>query len=445
MELRYFDLSPPLSGRAGSYRPHAASSGSRRGRTEEPDNALKPPILRQLTDVDPLHPRRAVRCRHLPGEPQSAVVLVDTAGGKYARSRHLLVELRDQRSQSFPSCGIGHRVRVPAVIRPGLLEQLSPLAFVLLIPRRHVRVDDFVRVYHAVLLPSLRWRHDSTHPYTTGAMPENEGLQPLSGKVAIVTGAGRYRGIGRHIALALARDGADVVVTGSGRPPETFPPDEREMGWRDIDSVADEIKHIGRRALPLVVDITNPEECGRLVNEARREFGRIDILVNNAAAGRGRDRVPLLDLEESEWRRVLDVNLNGTFLVTKAVGRALVEQGEGGRIINLGSIAGRQGLPSFGAYAVTKAGLILFTQVLAAELAAHKINVNCVCPGLTDTYRMEDVTRPGPIRDAVMNTIPLRRPGEPEEVGELVAFLCGPGATYIHGQTINIDGGRVMM
>src|SRR5439155_176845 len=181
-------------------------------------------------------------------------------------------------------------------------------------------------------------------PYTTGAMPENEGPQPLSGKVAVVT-------------------------------------------------------------------------------------------------GRGRDRVPLLDLEESEWRRVLDVNLNGTFLVTKAVGRALIEQDEGGRIINLGSIAGRQGLPSFGAYAVTKAGLVLFTQVLAAELAAHKINVNCVCPGLTNTYRMEDVTRPGPIRDAVMATIPLRRAGEPGEVGELVAFLCGPDASYIHGQTINIDGG----
>jgi 3-oxoacyl-[acyl-carrier protein] reductase len=274
-------------------------------------------------------------------------------------------------------------------------------------------------------------------------MPETD--QPLSGNVAIVTGAGRYRGIGRHIALALARDGADVVVTGSGRAPDSFPADEREMGWRDIDSVADEVKEIGRRALPLVVDITKPDECDRLLAEARRAFGRIDILVNNAAAGRGRDRVPLIDLEESEWRRVLDVNLNGTFLVTKAVGRALVEQGEGGRIVNIGSIAGRQGLPSFGAYATTKAGLILFTQVLAAELAPRGINVNCVCPGLTDTYRMEDITRPGPIRDAVMNTIPLRRPGEPEEVGELVAFLCGPDASYIHGQTINIDGGRLMM
>ncbi len=268
---------------------------------------------------------------------------------------------------------------------------------------------------------------------------------PLAGKVAVVTGAGRNRGIGRHIALALARHGADIVVTGSGRPSESFPPDEREIGWRDIDSVAEEVQALGRRALPLVIDITKPAECDRLVSETKREFGRIDILVNNAASGRGRDRVPLVALEESEWRRVLDVNLNGTFLATKAVGRALIEQGEGGRIVNIGSIAGRQGLPSFGAYAVTKAGLILFTQVLAAELAQHHINVNCVCPGLTDTYRMEDITRPGPIRDAIMATIPLRRPGEPEEVGELVAFLCGPDASYIHGQTINIDGGRLMM
>jgi 3-oxoacyl-[acyl-carrier protein] reductase len=276
-------------------------------------------------------------------------------------------------------------------------------------------------------------------------MPEAEKVQPLAGKVAIVTGAGRHRGIGRHISLALARNGADVVVTGSGRSPDTFPADEREIGWRDVDSVADEVASVGRRALPLVIDITKPEECDRLVSETKREFGRIDILINNAAAGRGRDRVSLVDLEESEWRRVLDVNLNGTFLVTKAVGRALIEQGEGGRIVNIGSIAGRQGLPSFGAYAVTKAGLVLFTQVLAAEMAPHEINVNCVCPGLTDTYRMEDITRPGPIRDAVMATIPLHRPGEPEEVGELVAFLCAPDASYVHGQTINIDGGRLMM
>lgn len=268
---------------------------------------------------------------------------------------------------------------------------------------------------------------------------------PLENKVAIVTGAGRYNGIGRHCALALARAGADVVITGSGRPPENYPEDEREMGWRDIDSVADEIRELGRRALPLVVDVRTAEEDERLAEETMKEFGRIDILVNNAASSRGNDRVRLVDLEESEWRRVMDINLTGTFLVTKAVARRLIEQGDGGRIINIGSVAGRRGMPTRGAYGTSKAGLVLFTQVLAQELAPHRINVNCVCPGLIDTSRMQDVTRqPGPAQEAAMNMIPLRRAGDPSEIGEFVAYLAGPGGNYIHGQTIHVDGGLVM-
>jgi NAD(P)-dependent dehydrogenase (short-subunit alcohol dehydrogenase family) len=267
---------------------------------------------------------------------------------------------------------------------------------------------------------------------------------PLSGKVAIVTGAGRYRGIGRHCALALARAGADVVVTGSGRPADSYPDDEKEIGWRDIESVADEVRELGRRSLPLVTNMLEEADCRRLAEETKRDLGRIDILVNNAASGRGRDRVPVVQLEESEWRRVIDGNLTGTFLVTKAVGKALVEQGEGGRIINIGSVAGRRGMPANAAYATTKAGLVLFTQVLAMEMAPHRINVNCVAPGLTATYRMDDVTRPGPARDAVMGMIPLGRAGDPAEVGDFVAYLAGPGGAYIHGQTINIDGGLVM-
>ena len=269
-------------------------------------------------------------------------------------------------------------------------------------------------------------------------------MPPLEGKVAIVTGAGRYNGIGRHIALALARQGADVAVTGSGRPPDTYPDDEKAMGWRDIDSVADEIQAMGRKALPLVINITKADQVQRLVDETRRELGRIDILVNNAAAARGNDRVPVVQLEEAEWRKVIEVNLTGTFLVTKAVAGALIEQGEGGRIVNISSIAGREGIPTFAAYGTTKAGIILFTRVLAQELAPHGINVNCVCPGLVGTYRMKDIVQQGPIRDAVMRTIPLGREGTPEEIGELVAFLCGPDASYVHGQAINIDGGRVM-
>ncbi|MEO8458801.1 MAG: SDR family NAD(P)-dependent oxidoreductase [Chloroflexota bacterium] len=266
----------------------------------------------------------------------------------------------------------------------------------------------------------------------------------LEGKVAIVTGAGRYRGIGREAALALARHGADVVITGSGRAPDTFPDEEKEMGWRDVESVADEIRAMGRRAVPLVASASDAGDCQMVAEAAKRELGRIDILVNNAAAGRGNDRVPLVDLEESEWRRVLETNLTGTFLVTKAAGKVMIAQNEGGSIINISSILGRQGVPQTGAYAVSKAGTILFTQVLAMEMARYKINVNCICPGLVATDRMKDVTAPGPVHDFVMNTIPLRRPGDPAEIGGLVAFLAGPDASYIHGQTINIDGGRVM-
>jgi NAD(P)-dependent dehydrogenase (short-subunit alcohol dehydrogenase family) len=224
----------------------------------------------------------------------------------------------------------------------------------------------------------------------------------LAGKVAIVTGAGRHKGIGRYIALALARGGADVVVTGSGRPPETFPETERAIGWRDIESVAEEIRAMGRRSLPLVTDMTKSEDAQRLVSKTVSELGRIDILVNNAAAGRGQDRVPVIQLEESEWRRVLDLNLTGAFLVTKAVGAKMVEQGSGGRIVNISSILGRQGMVTSSAYSASKAGLLLLTQVLALELAPEDQRQRR--PALAS--RM-DGDRSRPIRDMVMRTTPL--------------------------------------
>lgn len=268
--------------------------------------------------------------------------------------------------------------------------------------------------------------------------------EPLTGKVAIVTGAGRHRGIGRYIALSLARDGADIVVTGSGRSPDSYPEDEQQIGWRDIESVAEEIREMGRRALPLVTDMSKAEDAERLAVETVAQLGRVDILVNNAASGRGNDRVPVVKLEESEWRRVLETNLTGTFLVTRAVGAKMVEQGEGGRIINVSSILGLKGMPGSAAYSASKAGVLLLTQVLALEMAPHQITVNAICPGLIGTSRMDDVTAPGPVRDMVMRTTPLGREGFPEEVGDLASFLCGPGGDYITGQAINIDGGRVM-
>lgn len=166
-------------------------------------------------------------------------------------------------------------------------------------------------------------------------------LTGLEGKVAIVTGAGRMRSIGRPIAVTLAQAGCDVVLTGTGRPPERFPDDERAAGWRDIDSVADEIRALGRRALPVVSDVSKPEAVAALVEHTVREFGGVDVLVNNAGATRGTDRVPVLDLAVSEWHRVIDTNLHGTFYMAKACAQRMVEQGRGGSIVNISTLGAR--------------------------------------------------------------------------------------------------------
>ncbi|HEX7096667.1 MAG TPA: SDR family NAD(P)-dependent oxidoreductase, partial [Acidimicrobiales bacterium] len=150
-------------------------------------------------------------------------------------------------------------------------------------------------------------------------------LTGLDGKVAVVTGAGRMRSIGRPIAVELARAGCDVVITGTGRPPERYPDDEKAAGWRDIDSVADEIRALGRRALPVVSDVSDPEAVDALVRRVLDELGRVDIVVNNAGAARGEDRVPVIDLDIAAWHKVINVNLNGTVYMSRALGRVLVE------------------------------------------------------------------------------------------------------------------------
>ena len=136
----------------------------------------------------------------------------------------------------------------------------------------------------------------------------------LDGKVAIITGAGRLRGIGRAAAEALAKLGADVVVTGTGRNPDSFPDDEKAIGWKDIETVAERVRGIGRRALPLIVDVTNRDDVKRMVDETLKEFGRVDILINNAAYARAEDRTPILDLNEDTFQRVMDIKVTGTFL-----------------------------------------------------------------------------------------------------------------------------------
>lgn len=262
----------------------------------------------------------------------------------------------------------------------------------------------------------------------------------MDGKVAIVTGAGRMRGIGRATAVALAREGCDVVVTGTGRDPAIFPDEERQAGWRDIESTADQVRAKGGRCLPLVVDVSKSDQVQAMVEAAMRTFGRVDILINNAAFARGPDHVPVLEMDEAIFRRVLEVKAVGAFLCSRAVLSPMIERGEGGSICNISSTAGLRGHPRTSAYCAANFALHGFSQALAFEVARHNIRVNVVCPGMVDTFRVTDLSR-SERQERAANTIPLKRLATDEELAEMLVFLCSPRASYITAQTIAVNGG----
>jgi len=246
---------------------------------------------------------------------------------------------------------------------------------------------------------------------------------PLDGKVAIVTGGSR--GIGAEVGARLAEDGAAVVVSGRDG-------DRLQRTVRDLEAQ-------GRAALGVVADVVSREDCERLVDAARQHFRRVDILVNNA--GVTHDQL-IVRMKDEDWDRVIEVNLRGAFLMTRAMSKVLVRQKSGGRIINITSTAGAMGNAGQTNYSAAKAGLIGFTKAAARELAHWSILVNAVAPGLIDT----DMTAPLPAaaREALLAQVPLKRSGSAREVAEMVRFLAGDGATYVTGQVFHVNGGLYM-
>jgi len=267
-------------------------------------------------------------------------------------------------------------------------------------------------------------------------------LTGLEGKVALVTGAGRMRSIGRAIALELARGGCDIVVTGSGRAPEHYPEEEKAASWRDIESVAEEVRAMQRRALPLVSDVSDPAAVEELAQQVMAQMGRVDFVVNNAGAARAGDRAPVVDVNPEVWRKVIDVNLNGTFYMSQVFGRRLIEQGEGGAIINISSIGGKLMAPTTAAYAASKAGIHALTCAMSGEVGAQGIRVNAICPGIVMTSRLDDLTEEQ-WAGIIDSYIPLKRAGEPADIGAMVAYLCSDQGSWISGQLYSVDGGQL--
>ncbi len=269
-------------------------------------------------------------------------------------------------------------------------------------------------------------------------------LSGLDNKVAVVTGGGRMRSIGRPIAVALAKAGCDIVLTGTGRSPDRYPDDEKAAGWRDIESVADEVRAEGRRALAVVSDVADLDAVEALADQTLKEFGRVDIVVNNAGAARGEDRKPVIDLDPAQWRTVIDVNLTGSFLMSKVFGRHLVASGKGGSIVNISSIAGKKLSPSTSAYAASKAGLQALTACMAQEVAPQGVRVNAICPGVIDTSRMDDLGRGEVWEQVIQDLIPMGRAGTGEDIAHIVVYLCSDEGSWVTGQSWNVDGGTVV-
>ncbi len=273
----------------------------------------------------------------------------------------------------------------------------------------------------------------------------------LEGKVALVTGASKPTGIGAAIALRLAREGANLVIADRGRDLEDFPGYVRIGTTDEMESLAAEIEKLGVKALAHPVDVTSTDSIAELAGAIDRKFGTLDILCNNAGASPGPQAIEAM--EEKAWMSTIDINLHGTFRVTRAMIPVFKQKKPGGSIINTSSRAGKVPRAFVGAYCVAKAGVIMLTKVLAIELAKLGIRVNCICPGQIDTdlgrwgWKLQAFADGSTLDEEMDNLtkgIPAGRIGTPDEVADLVAFLASDQASYITGQAINITGGQLM-
>ena len=242
-------------------------------------------------------------------------------------------------------------------------------------------------------------------------------------KVALITGGSR--GIGKKVAEEFAKHGYDLVIN--------YVPDNT-----NLEELENDFKSLGAKALFVKTDVTNFEDCSNMVNKAIEEYGRIDVLVNNA--GITKDSL-LIRMKEEDFDKVININLKGTFNVTKNVVPFMIKQKEG-KIINISSVVGVVGNAGQANYSASKAGIIGFTKTLAKELASRNIRVNAVAPGFIQTD-MTSVLKDS-VKENINNQIPLKRMGTAEEVANVVYFLADDVSSYITGQVINVDGGMVM-
>ena len=278
----------------------------------------------------------------------------------------------------------------------------------------------------------------------------------LDGKIALITGAGGMRGVGRATVMKLAGQGADIALTDVHRETSDLPPAEVRNEWGGIDTVSEEVQALGRRSLPVYCDLSDPAQIERMVEQTISEFGRIDILVNNARAIIGKDKVPVTELDKEVWDHFLAINTTAVFLCTKLVARHMIDAGNGGRIINIASNAGKQASANGAAYSASKFAVIGLTQATAMDLAPHNITVNAVCPGPINTDRMsywerdqaaergitQEEFRGQIVENSAQNT-PLGRIAEAQDVANMVAFLAGEDASFITGQSYNVNGGQL--